>query len=362
MIIHPILQGRKLNNIIPRVCTLNKNVLFAKRILLVEGISDLYMCQFLNRKLEMYLEAEGVEILPVEGKGQFPIIVKLLRLIGKETAILTDLDGFTDNKDIINIFNQDKKAEEVVIAKGHSSLIQFCNEVYDDFCKLCDEEWESIKEFQEHPYWTTRSSDDDKIKRRAAMATILNMDEEDILQYDSGNRWNSIKVRLMIMFECLEVAGCFVLRKGAIESYYCFEDKETHIDKINTVVDEIEKLEECSAEDIVEKYSDIVRALEYINRGIDIDEVGAVKQMLAAEVGAIFVRGLKFIENKDISLIIKQVRQNKPSLFEYELVKDKRLKLKVTLKSNILDVRGFPLEIFEDENPIFKIDTMLENR
>ena len=53
------------------------------------------------------------------------------------------------------MFKWFKKEEKKETLRKYA--VTFCNEVYDDFCKLCDEEWESIKEFQEHPYWTTRS-------------------------------------------------------------------------------------------------------------------------------------------------------------------------------------------------------------
>lgn len=70
--------------------------------MLIEGSSDMILCRYLCNRLNLNLDVAGSQIIPVEGKGQFPVITKLFRLIGKEVCVLTDLDGFTDDNNIVN--------------------------------------------------------------------------------------------------------------------------------------------------------------------------------------------------------------------------------------------------------------------
>ena len=49
-----------------------------------------------DTNLDLNIDIAGAQIIPVEGKGQFPVITKLFRLIHKDVAILTDLDGFIE--------------------------------------------------------------------------------------------------------------------------------------------------------------------------------------------------------------------------------------------------------------------------
>ena len=100
----PELENRKLKDFILRISQIYKTGFFAKKILLIEGASDLIMCKSILQKLDLNIDVAGSQIIPVEGKGQFPVITKLFRLINKEVSILTDLDGFTDDNSVVDLF------------------------------------------------------------------------------------------------------------------------------------------------------------------------------------------------------------------------------------------------------------------
>lgn len=98
---NPILDSKKLQDFIIRIGHTYKEGFFAKKILLIEGASDFIICNFLLQKLNLNIDVAGSQIIPVDGKGQFAVIAKLFRLIGKDVSVLTDLDGFTDDNSII---------------------------------------------------------------------------------------------------------------------------------------------------------------------------------------------------------------------------------------------------------------------
>lgn len=102
----------------------------------MEGPSDAIMCSALSRKLSLNLEAAGSQILPVTGKGKFPVVVKLMRLLGKSPALLADADAITDNLDVIGTFTSLDKANKIASEMGHRDAPKFAKDIYDDFVKI----------------------------------------------------------------------------------------------------------------------------------------------------------------------------------------------------------------------------------
>ena len=79
-------------------------------------------CLYLCNRLNLNLDVAGSQIVPVEGKGQFPVITKLFRLIGKDVCVLTDLDGFVDDNNVVDLFSLLPKATEIANRRGVSNL------------------------------------------------------------------------------------------------------------------------------------------------------------------------------------------------------------------------------------------------
>ena len=90
----PELNNSKLKEFLLRMSLIYNEGFFAKKVMLIEGSSDMILCRYLCNRLNLNLDVAGSQIIPVEGKGQFPVITKLFRLIGKDVCILTDLDCF----------------------------------------------------------------------------------------------------------------------------------------------------------------------------------------------------------------------------------------------------------------------------
>ena len=138
-------QSRKLQALLTRLSQEHKLALFCHSPLLVEGPSDNIICSAINRKLNINLEAAGSQILPVTGKGQFPVVIKLMRLIGKSPALLADADALTDNLDIIGVFTTLDMANAFASELGHRDAPEFARNIYNDFCLLITNNWNDIQ-------------------------------------------------------------------------------------------------------------------------------------------------------------------------------------------------------------------------
>lgn len=210
-----VLKNKKLKELIIRMSQSYKSAFFSKRPLLVEGISDLILCNYFDNKYELNLGVAGTQIVPVEGKGQFPVTVKFMELIGKKPIILTDLDSFVDDNEVINLFVNGDIAKQCAIEKGHRDLQQFVRDLKNDLYQLCRENEKSLKNiYENHPYWKdNEQTDNEKKLRRALTAMLFSNDDAKILQWKNGEDWVSIKKRLIVLFEILEQCGCFILKK-----------------------------------------------------------------------------------------------------------------------------------------------------
>lgn len=347
-----VLKNKKLRELVSRLGQMHKTAFFSERPLLVEGISDALICNYFDDRFEFNLGIAGTQIIPVDGKGQFPSTVKLMRLIGKRPILIADLDAFIDNNDVINIFINDKEAKSKALNYGHADISSFVKNVKNDFFKICDKNSENIKEiYEKHPYWINRdkSNDETQFKRRAIMAVL--MESEDISDWANYEIWHDIKVRISLLLDCLEESGCFILRRGAVESYYIYSSKDISEGKASAAIDEIEKLQDAPKELIEANYSDILRALKYSAKRSRIDESKSIKRELLSELAPILNILDRDTDVSDINLIIRQVRGKSKSLFEYEpTLKDNEPALNINLISNIIDVEGFPLTIKKSDN------------
>ena len=355
------LKNNKLKDLIPRLGQIHKKAFFIERPLLVEGVSDSLMCNYFDDRFELYLGVSGTHVIPIDGKGEFAATVKLMRLIGKQPVIIADLDAFVDNNDIVNIFINEEKVKSKALNLGHADARAFLRSVKSDFNDLVNKKAESIcDKFQEHPYWINREENDEMARKRAIMAILMKNNKIEIEKWDSGDEWNSIKTRVEVLLDCLEEAGCFILRKGAIESYYTFSDENTSSGKPSAAVKEIESLNSKSNEFIEKNYFDILRALRYSAKFKNIDETESIQLELLSELAPIVNNLKKDTTIEDINTIIRKARGNSESLFKYEpKLIDGMPAIEVDLESKILEVSGFPLTVKKGEDVISIVNSAI---
>ncbi|GAA3559999.1 ATP-dependent nuclease [Snuella lapsa] len=356
-------QSRKLQALLTRLGQEHKLALFCHSPLLVEGPSDEIICSAINRKLNINLEAAGSQILPVTGKGQFPVVIKLMRLIGKKPALLGDADALTDNLDIISVFTTLDKANFYASELGHRDAPEFARNIYNDFCQLIANNWADIQSHAEqHYYWINRDTDKDELiaKRRSAFCWLFTTDDSTLSSIDNGGNWLTIKSRLSRLLELLEKLGCFILRKGTIEAYYQYVSTLTNDEKPNAASYEVNGLISETTENVASNYSDIIRALDYCSQAEKINEAEAIRDLLLAIVSPALAKINNESTENELKIYSKNLFGAKSSLFDLAIeVEGEDIYLIVNLASDILEVNGFPLKIKKGSNPIEIVNNSL---
>jgi hypothetical protein len=161
----------------------------------------------------------------------------------------------------------------------------------------------------------------------------------------------SLKTRLNSLFSILETVGCFVLKKGAIESYYLYAPNTAYSEKPSAAADEIGEIQTKGNELICSKYEDVINSLKYAALTKNVDESFAVKKELLSEL-ALVLGVLPTVSNEnEIYSIIKQAKGSSNSLFNYRIINNNdKLGVEVSLHSAIIDVSGLPFQIFTGQN------------
>lgn len=352
------LRGKKVKELLARLGQEHKLAFFCKRPVLIEGPSDQIICSGLDRKLELYMEAAGAQFLPVIGKGQMPVVAKLMRMIGKTPIILADADALADGLDLVAVFANEPSVRKAANEQGHTDAMSFAKSVYGEFCSLAENSWQDIEsEAVTHPYWLNRDlgKDENVVKRRAAFATLISLDEAKVQSLNNAERWVATRLRLMALLDFLEAAGCFILRKGSIESYYQFVDKYTSDGKPSAAVEEIMEIAEQSEVFINERYDDVLRCLKYAANAEVIDETRALKEMVLA----IASPALAELENKndaDLQALARRLLNDGASLFKLSKHQNRGVaELVVDMESKVLDVGCFPIRLRVNDNPITEV-------
>lgn len=330
------LKNEKIKGLIARLGQEHKLALFSKTPLLVEGPSDVIICNTLSDKLYLNLEAAGSQILPINGKEAIPETVKLFRLMGKTPTVLVDADAFADGMNLINAyFNNDairNNADNLASNKGASSILDMAKSIYDDFCGCVQKNWDSISSVAEsHPYFTL-SEDESLNKKRSALCSLFS-------EKNVPTNWINIKNRIDVLFGIFEHSGLFILRKGAIESYYNNNPKIT--DKVDDAVSESEYILSASEEELKDLYVDILNCLRFASNSETIDESRAIRDELLSFISPIhahYVEGDSTLDSTNSS----------SSIFDYQI--NESGKLEISMNSKVLDVQGFPIILNKDDD------------
>ncbi|MFQ6372505.1 ATP-dependent nuclease [Shewanella sp. YIC-542] len=348
------LQNRKLQTLVARLGQEHKLSLFCKRPLLVEGPSDALLCSFLSHRLEYHLEAAGSQILPVIGTGQMPVVSKFMKLLGKKPIVLADADAFADGLELANnLLTGCEKSDQKAALSGASSASSLVTSIYRDFCSLVTEKWNEISSHSmQHPYWINKKDIDESLaKRRSCFSTIFELDESALADLVSGSDWIAMKRRLEAALDILEFAGCFILRRGAIESYYQSSDRLTSEGKPSAAVDEIDFLENQNNENIISFLPEVVRCIEYASQGEKINEAESLRDVLLSIAAPAMAKLNSGTNTQDIRILAKTILRERAAIFDLEIENNK---LVIKMNSKILNVSGFPMT-FEPGDDVVRV-------
>ena len=329
------LKNGKLRTLITRLGQEHKLALFSRTPLLVEGPSDVIVCNALSDKLDLNLEAAGSQILPINGKEAMPETVKLFRLMGKTPTVLVDADAFADSLDLVRAYFHNEQirntADRLVSKKGHSSILDFAKDIYDDFCLLVQNNWDDIANIAQNHSYFTLSENESLNKKRSALCAVFN-------EQNSKGAWSMLKNRLCVLFDIFEETGLFILRKGALESYY--HDNNAITDKVEDAVIESEYIL-SSSDELESTYQDILKCLKYASDSESIDESRAIRDELLSFVSPIHAHYAEGEEN--LNTLGRQ-----SSIFHHRINEEGKLEISIT--SKVLDVTGFPIILNKDDD------------
>lgn len=330
------LQNKQVKGLVARLGQEHKLALFSRTPLLVEGPSDVIICNTLSDKLYLNLEAAGSQILPINGKGAMPETVKLFRLMGKIPTVLVDADCFADGLNLINAYFSDEEirniADTLASKQGMDGILKVTNDIYNKFCTLVDKNWDEIAEIaKNHPYFTLLQ-DEVLNKKRSVLCTLLNHD-------NLSGEWERLKNRITVLFDIFEEVGLFILRKGALESYY--HDNNAITDKVDDAVTESEYILSSSGDNLKTTYQDILKSLQYASNSESIDESRAIRDEILSFISPIHAHYAEGAEN--LNALGRQ-----SSIFHYRINEEE--KLEVSIVSKVLDVIGFPIVLSKDDD------------
>ncbi len=355
-------KNKKLQFLIARMGQEHKLSLFCRRPLLVEGPSDVLIASFISNKLELHLEASGSQLLPVIGKGQMPVVVNFMKIIGKEPVVLADADAFTDSMELINcILSNSSVADEKAAKNGSASAIKLASLTFNDFCKIATENWDDIsEEATKHPYYVNAEVIDEIVKRRATFCTLLSLATSEIKKLNNQTKWSNMKERLLAVLELLEISGCFILKKGTIESYYQSSDTFTSSGKPTAAAEEIEHLEQLPNSEIKQYFSDIVHCGEYASQSKNINDSEALKDLLLAVVAPAVHRLSSNMNTntQDIEILAKTIIGERSKLFGFSIESNK---LTIDIQSEILNVSGFAITIEKNDDVVKVVERLLSS-
>lgn len=359
----PQLQGNKTKDFLLRMGQVYKNGFFAKKVLLIEGASDLIICHALINKLELNIDVAGSQIIPVDGKGQFPAITNFFRMINKDVVILTDLDGFVDDNNVVNMFTNLPEAIKLATKQGNDNISEIVKGIKSKISELVIKHKDDMKNIYEiHPYWMNKEEDEDetKIAKRALIGQLFCT--EDIKEWPDQEEWGKIKNRIEALIELLNKVGCFILKRGAIESYYR-SVPNTSNGKPSAAAEEISFINNQASTTLNEYYGDVIAPLKYIAVVKNVDESLPVKRELLSELALVLGILKTDTTERDIYATIKQVKGSVLSLFDYCIINEnEKLGIEVNLRSKILEVEGFPLSIFVGQNVNEIVDSKIKKR
>jgi hypothetical protein len=348
---NPVLKNKKLIALVARLSATHRLAFFAKNILLVEGPSDEIITTQLAEAIGHPLMPVNAQIIPVTGKGEFVEVVKLFKAMGKEVAVLADLDALTDSNALVNYFSNTPIGVDVAGSLGVGSLVEMDASIRAALASLVDKYWAEISVLADkHSYWLECSSveRDVSIRRRATLGTLF-LKGSAFTGMASAKEFEHLVSRYAVLLSALETVGLFFLRKGTIENYY--ETPKGTVGKPEAAALEASAFKKVESKKLEVRFSEVFRALLYVAPVRRVDENTLLRTKLAAVVAALFQQMSKETSAEKLSAMAKGTLAVDSELFTFENVSTfEELRVKVSIASSLFQRSAFPLEIGESDN------------
>jgi len=360
----PELRDRRLVGLVKRMSETHRTAFFARTILLVEGPSDEMVISGLSTSIGHSLLGGNTQVVPVSGKGAFPDAMKLFMLASKRVVILGDLDSWVDGNALVAAFSATRSGLEAANEIGASSLLTLDNALRTELAKASDASWSNIVPLAgSQTYWTARDEkqSEEQSKRRAICVTLLTHDAPALSALENGAHWVAIKKRLEALFDALERAGCFILRRGTIEEYFLKTTvQENSLGKPDAAAREIEGWQGQTKEDLEARYVEPIRAMRHAAPLPKIDENYLLREKLGAILGAVFQSMRTDMTDAEINARALSTLGPDAAIFKLENISEpSRKRLRVSMASMLFPRPTFPFDLSEHDNLTAVIGTKL---
>jgi hypothetical protein len=274
-------------------------------------------------------------------------------MIGKQPAVLADLDAFTDDLNLVQAFNDVEAGRAAAHRQSHDSIHDAAKRTRDDLNEMVDKRWSDVEALVIlPPNWqlTAESIKLTKLKRRVVAATLLKEDEVTVSTWPNGQEgWVPLQKRLIAVLDLLETAGLFILRHGTVEDYY--DEPANQKDKLRLAYDESDAI--AAGPDTAKKRHDVaLRAIRHVAAVAPIDESAAVAKAFLAVVAPALdeLRRNPSATTADLQAATHHAR-DVTGLFEIARVDEAPGPgVEVRLMALVLDVVGFPIRVGKDDN------------
>lgn len=351
----PVLKRAKLRALISRMSATHRLAIFAERVLLVEGASDEIVTAQLARRLGQRLLARNAQILPVNGKGQFAEAATLFRLMNKQVTIVADLDALADDNALVNSFSNLPTAVSLANGLGRPTLVDLDRDLRHALRIFMDEHMPAVAAAaKDYDDWC--SSDSEAMScRRVTLARILT-DPQSFDGVASADAC-SLRTRFQVLLDALNVLGCFVLRRGAIESYFA-ADVESR-GKPDAAAQEAATFDKRERELLRNHYQEVSAALAQIAPNQQVDEDVLLRPKLGAVLTAAFLSMEFGTTDEKLNSCARGTIGSDAEVFKLSNVSKDKLRLRVAMASPLFQRSNFPFEIGCDENPNLSVPRVL---
>jgi hypothetical protein len=275
-------------------------------------------------------------------------------MLGKDPIVLADADALVDSMDLANTYLANQDANRRAVAKGASSAIDLTRKAKSDFTELVDSNWDAISPVAESSvYWTHSSLDQDEEtkKRRAAFTAMF-------LAQDLSNvpEWSAMRDRFEVILELFESQGCFILRRGTIESYFADISNVSGDSKPAGATAEAMSMSDRSTNQLEHQFGDVIRGLRFAASVQPLNEAELIRDALLAVIAPAMARIKAGNSSVDLNAIAVATVGESAQLFD---MKVKENGIEVNLRSKTLKIAGFPMRILKSADVIDQVNEQL---
>lgn len=321
--------------------------MFAERVMLVEGPSDETIVTQLARRMDWPLLARNAQVLPVTGKGEFPEVAKLFRLMNKEVGVLADLDALSDDNGLVNFISGLPGATDAALQYGAESIVALDGDLRTDLGTFMIKHREAVDRLAPHyPDWSA-DAPAELVRRRVTLARVLTM--PDTFEGAAADAAIALSQRYTALLQMLGKVGCFFLRAGAVENYYGPDSNSGT--KPAAAASEAATFGQTDRATLKARYADVLNAISYIAPGRAVDENRVLRPKLGAAITAVFQSMVNTTKNDELNATARTTIGASAEIFSFENISTAHeLKLRIVIVSPLFARENFPIEVSHGQN------------